>query len=247
MRRVNVEALYRGELDAARVAQMREAHHVAEEAVAKALWISQSKVHAICTEIRSLRRADRRSRQLPADEGVRVRTLDGDRPASEARTIDGMNCLLASPGPYLKQATSNTGVAVMGVESNGTSLAAPEPNVGLSAQGFVAVDSAIAYLRVEKRDALQLLGGVSEATYDACATEGLSILDGDTLGCMSHVVGLVGALRALFVDDEAGRAWLHGRNTDPPFYGQSPLAYAVDGPVHRLRDVQRYLEGWLQG
>lgn len=123
----------------------------------------------------------------------------------------------------------------------------PELTAGHPVQGFWAVANAMAYLRVEKADALQLLGGIPEAIYDACATQGLSKLDEDTLERASHVVDLVGALRTLFVADEAGRSWVHGRNTDPPFDGQSPLAYIVDGPVDRLLNLRRYLEGWHQG
>ena len=61
----HVEALYRGELELARADQTRGAHDHAERAVAAALRISQGTVHAICGEIRAMRREDPESANFP--------------------------------------------------------------------------------------------------------------------------------------------------------------------------------------
>ena len=53
-----VEALYRGELERARADHISGPHEYAERAVAAALRISQGTVHAICGEIRAMRRED---------------------------------------------------------------------------------------------------------------------------------------------------------------------------------------------
>jgi hypothetical protein len=61
----HVEALYRGELERARTNRVKGPHDHAERAVADALWISQGKVHAICGEIRAMRREDSESANFP--------------------------------------------------------------------------------------------------------------------------------------------------------------------------------------
>ncbi len=61
----HVEALYRGELEMARAKQVKEAHAHAERAVADALRMSQGKVHAICGEIRAVRRKDAEAADFP--------------------------------------------------------------------------------------------------------------------------------------------------------------------------------------
>jgi hypothetical protein len=57
----HVEALYRGELERARANKVKEPYDHAERAVAAALRISQGKLHAICGEIRAMRREDAES------------------------------------------------------------------------------------------------------------------------------------------------------------------------------------------
>lgn len=54
----HVEALYRGEVELARMGRVKGAHDHAERAVASALRMSQGKVHAVCGEVRALRRED---------------------------------------------------------------------------------------------------------------------------------------------------------------------------------------------
>jgi hypothetical protein len=61
----HVEALYRGELERARIRQIRGAYDHAERAVAHALRVSQGTVHAICGDIRAMRRADAESANFP--------------------------------------------------------------------------------------------------------------------------------------------------------------------------------------
>ncbi|MBV9826968.1 MAG: hypothetical protein JO001_15020 [Alphaproteobacteria bacterium] len=61
-----VEALYRGELAQARAMRIKGAYDHAERAIAATLRISQGKVHAICTEIRAMRRSDAGSANFPA-------------------------------------------------------------------------------------------------------------------------------------------------------------------------------------
>lgn len=61
-----VEALYRGELELARAKRIKGAHDHAEKAVADALRMSQGKIHAICGEIRALRRKDAEAADFPS-------------------------------------------------------------------------------------------------------------------------------------------------------------------------------------
>ncbi len=61
----HVEALYRGELERARSSGTKGAHDQAERAVAEALRMSQGTVHAICGEIRALRREDTELANFP--------------------------------------------------------------------------------------------------------------------------------------------------------------------------------------
>ena len=61
----HVEALYRGGLGRAQADHIRGAHDYAERAVAAALRISQGTVHAICGEIRAIRREDAESANFP--------------------------------------------------------------------------------------------------------------------------------------------------------------------------------------
>jgi hypothetical protein len=62
----HVEALYRGELERARSSRTRGAHDLAERVIAEALRMSQGTVHAICGEIRAMRREDPESANFPA-------------------------------------------------------------------------------------------------------------------------------------------------------------------------------------
>jgi hypothetical protein len=61
----HVEALYRGELERARSNRTRGPHDQAERMVAEALRMSQGKIHAICGEIRAMRREDADSADFP--------------------------------------------------------------------------------------------------------------------------------------------------------------------------------------
>ena len=61
----HVEALYRGELERARANQIKTPYDYAERTVADALRISQGKLHAICGEIRAMRREDAESANFP--------------------------------------------------------------------------------------------------------------------------------------------------------------------------------------
>jgi hypothetical protein len=61
----HVEALYCGELERARAKRTKGPHDYAERAVADALRVWQGTVHAICGEIRAMRREDAESANLP--------------------------------------------------------------------------------------------------------------------------------------------------------------------------------------
>jgi hypothetical protein len=61
----HVEALYRGELALARDKRLKSPHDCAERTVADALWMSQGALHAICVEIRAMRRVDAGSANFP--------------------------------------------------------------------------------------------------------------------------------------------------------------------------------------
>jgi hypothetical protein len=61
----HVEALYRGELEQARANRLKGPHDHAERVVARALRMSQGAVHAICGEIRAMRREDAESANFP--------------------------------------------------------------------------------------------------------------------------------------------------------------------------------------
>jgi hypothetical protein len=61
----HVEALYRGELERARVNGEKGPYDHAEREVAAALRISQGTVHAICGEVRAMRREDAETANFP--------------------------------------------------------------------------------------------------------------------------------------------------------------------------------------
>lgn len=65
LRKHQIEALYRGELDRARASGMKGPHDYAERVVANAVRMSQGMVHMICGEIRAKRREDADAANFP--------------------------------------------------------------------------------------------------------------------------------------------------------------------------------------
>lgn len=61
-----VEAMYRAERDDARTEGMRDAYGHAERKVAQVTRVSQGKVHALCEEVRAIRKMDGEAANFPA-------------------------------------------------------------------------------------------------------------------------------------------------------------------------------------
>jgi uncharacterized protein (DUF2384 family) len=93
-----------------------------------------------------------------------------------------------------------------------------------------------------------LLGGLPESTYfkyqKAPQTARLSH---DTLGRISHVLGIYKALNLLLPRAEAADAWVRRPNDAPLFKGRSALEYMLGGNFDDIAAVRRYLDaerGW---
>ena len=67
-------------------------------------------------------------------------------------------------------------------------------------------------------------------------------LSKDLLERISYVVGIYGALHALFSTPEQANGWIKRPNADPTFGGASALDRMMGGNVTDLYVVRRYLE-----
>ncbi len=117
----------------------------------------------------------------------------------------------------------------------------------VSAPAFRAFVDAVGFLHLDVSEALKLLGDLPSTTYCRYVSRGAPKLGRDLLERISLVLGIIKGLRLVFVDDEAGRCWLRGANTDPPFGGKSPLDYALQGSIAHLYGTRVSLDVWRVG
>src|SRR5690242_18887524 len=93
----------------------------------------------------------------------------------------------------------------------------------------------------------QLLGSPPRSTFFKWKSETSAKLTAETLGRISHVMGIYKALRILLPTESAANAWVKKSNTATPFGGRSALERMLGGRVIDLADVRRYLDaerGW---
>jgi uncharacterized protein (DUF2384 family) len=93
-----------------------------------------------------------------------------------------------------------------------------------------------------------LLGGLPESTYFKYQKAPQSArLSHDTLGRISHILGIYKALNLLLPRAESADAWVRKPNDAPLFKGRSALDYMLGGNFDDIAAVRRYLDterGW---
>jgi len=93
-------------------------------------------------------------------------------------------------------------------------------------------------------DQRAILGDVAKQTFYNWKNGKVAPLTRDQLERISLVLGILKALRLIFVEDRAALRWLKAANSDLPFAGASPLARMTAGGMTDLYDVRRYLDAW---
>jgi uncharacterized protein (DUF2384 family) len=121
-------------------------------------------------------------------------------------------------------------------------------SAALSGPAFAVFLKIAALWDLTPPEARILLGGLPESTYfkyqKAPQTARLSH---DTLGRISHVLGIYKALNLLLPRAEAADAWVRRPNDAPLFKGRSALEYMLGGNFDDIAAVRRYLDaerGW---
>ena len=89
-----------------------------------------------------------------------------------------------------------------------------------------------------------LLGDIARSTFHKWRNDGTATLARDQLERISLVLGIYKAMKLLFADPEAGRAWFFAPNRDWTFGNKSPLARMLGGSIDDLYAVRRYLDSW---
>jgi hypothetical protein len=123
-----------------------------------------------------------------------------------------------------------------------------QPGEDLSGPAFILFLKIAALWGLTPPEARVLLGGVPESTYfkyqRAPQTARLSH---DTLGRISHILGIYKALNLLLPRAESADAWVRLPNEAPLFKGRSALDYMLAGNFDDVAAVRRYLDtqrGW---
>jgi hypothetical protein len=116
----------------------------------------------------------------------------------------------------------------------------------LSPAALKAFFSIVAAWKVRDEDARGLLGGVSHGPYYEMKRHPERLLDADRLTRISYLIGIFKALRILHSPALADE-WVHLRNTNPVFAGQTPLAYMLRGGLPALQTVRRLLDAHRAG
>ncbi|KTC69312.1 hypothetical protein Lbir_2051 [Legionella birminghamensis] len=93
-------------------------------------------------------------------------------------------------------------------------------------------------------EACTLMGDMAASTY----YKGINKLEGrlskDEKERISLLLGIYKDLRILFIDSVQAFSWIERPNALPPFNGQTPRAFMLDGSLLRLADVRRFLDYW---
>jgi len=124
-----------------------------------------------------------------------------------------------------------------------------QPNsVALSGPAFAVFLKIAALWELTPPEARVLLGGLPESTYFKYQKAPHSArLSHDTLGRISHVLGIYKALNLLLPRAESADAWVRRPNDAPLFKGRSALEYMLGGNFDDIAAVRRYLDserGW---
>lgn len=98
--------------------------------------------------------------------------------------------------------------------------------------------------RFDNDEARIIMGDMALSTY----YKGVNKLEGklskDEKERISLLLGIYKDLRILFIDSAQAMSWIDRPNKLPPFNGQTPRAFMLDGSLMRLADVRRFLDFW---
>ena len=113
-------------------------------------------------------------------------------------------------------------------------------------QGLPAVVRMLEGWGINRTQRGELLA-VSPRTLQRVRTTGaVPTLGRDQLTRLSLIVGIYRAVYTLY-DPEVANGWMQRRNARPPFSGQSPLSYVLEGDIPALLAVRRLVEADLGG
>lgn len=91
-----------------------------------------------------------------------------------------------------------------------------------------------------------LLGFPARSTYYRWRREHRGRFSSDVMERISCVIGIYGALHAIFSDGRQADSWIRRPNVAPQFSGQTALqTMMMGGRVADLRVVRRYLDGQI--
>ena len=88
----------------------------------------------------------------------------------------------------------------------------------------------------------RLLGLPARSTYYRWRREHRGRLSSDAMDRISCVIGIYGALHAIFSDERQADSWLRRPNLAPQFGGQAALQIMMTGQTSGLLIVRHYLE-----
>ncbi|WP_320821794.1 antitoxin Xre-like helix-turn-helix domain-containing protein [Reinekea sp.] len=91
---------------------------------------------------------------------------------------------------------------------------------------------------------LVLMGDMPRATYRKGVQLHTTRLNRDQLDRVSYLLGIMKALRILYVDSLQAYGWIDRANSLPPFNGMAPRQYLLDGSLRHLSDTRRMLDAW---
>jgi len=91
---------------------------------------------------------------------------------------------------------------------------------------------------------LVLMGDMPRATYRKGVQLHTTRLNRDQLDRVSYLLGIMKALRILYVDSLQAYGWIDRANSLPPFNGMTPRQFLMDGSLRHLSDTRRMLDAW---
>ena len=114
---------------------------------------------------------------------------------------------------------------------------------GDAARAFINM---MARWKIRDADARRLLGGMSNGAYYALKKRPDRMLDEDRIRRVSYLVGIFGALNALYGEKLADR-WMTLPNGNRIFGGLTPVDYLVRGGMPAFATVRRLLDARRSG
>ena len=91
-----------------------------------------------------------------------------------------------------------------------------------------------------------LLGLPARSTFYRWRREHRGRLSSDSMERISCVIGIYGALHAIFSDRNQADSWIRRPNSAPHFSGQTALQVMIGRNTSALRFVRRYLDGQIE-